>query len=197
MARTVCSTCNYPTTSCVCEHVQHVANQTCVWVLQHPHETSQAKSTVPLLGLSLNKLRICVGEFPDDFTDVQALLPQHCALLYPCDNALPLEHLDNAAKTQIKHLIVIDGTWGKVHRIWQQNPWLHSLNALSFAQVPASRYAIRKANREHSLSTLEATAYCLEYLERLDAQPLRVLLDGFVKVQTQHMPADVKTRYQL
>ncbi|MEO2265747.1 tRNA-uridine aminocarboxypropyltransferase [Pseudoalteromonas sp. YIC-656] len=197
MTRPLCSQCQYPISSCVCRFVQSVNNEINVWILQHPHEASQAKSTTPLLQLALQQAHICVGEVPGDFSQVTALDPLHCAVLYPSQSATPLETMNIADKSVIKHIIVLDGTWSKVHRVWQQNLWLHAIKGISFANVPRSRYRIRKANRENSLSTLEATAYCLQQLEQLDTAPLFKLLDGFVEVQTQHMPEHVKSRYEL
>ncbi|WP_105199802.1 MULTISPECIES: tRNA-uridine aminocarboxypropyltransferase [unclassified Pseudoalteromonas] len=192
MARLLCSHCHYPPSSCVCPFVTKVNNRIKLWVLQHPHEQKQAKSTTPLLQLGLTNMQLCVGEHPEDFSEVRAIADKACALLYPTDTAEPVEQ----CTAPIEHIIVLDGTWSKVHRLWQQNPWLHKLKALSFAQVPANRYHIRKANREQSLSTLEASAYCLAQLEGLDTHPLLHLLDGFVTMQTKQMPAAVKQRYQ-
>ncbi|WP_462158196.1 tRNA-uridine aminocarboxypropyltransferase [Pseudoalteromonas sp. GB56] len=197
MARPLCSQCQYPITCCVCRFVQSVNNQISVWILQHPHEVSQAKSTTPLLQLALKNAHICIGEMPNDFSQVTALDASQCAVLYPSQTAQHIETLNQSEKSNIKHIIVLDGTWSKVHKLWQQNPWLHALTAISFEHAPQSRYRIRKANRENSLSTLEATAYCLHQLEALDTKPLFKLLDGFVEVQTQHMPEHVKSRYEL
>ena len=197
MARSLCNQCHYPIKSCVCRFVRRVDNQISVWVLQHPHEVSQAKSTTPLLQLSLTSVQVCIGELPSDFSQIQALPTEHCAVLYPSADATAVETLNNTDRSAIKHLIVLDGTWSKVHRLWQSNPWLHTLKAVSFAHVPNSRYLIRKANREQSLSTIEACAHCLHYLEQLDTTDLLTLLDGFVEVQTQHMPSHVRSRYQL
>ncbi|WP_105189545.1 tRNA-uridine aminocarboxypropyltransferase [Pseudoalteromonas sp. T1lg48] len=192
MARPLCSQCHYPPSSCVCPFVTQVNNRIKLWVLQHPHEQKQAKSTTPLLQLGLTNVQLCVGELPEDFTEVRAISKQACALLYPGPTAEPVEHIN----TPLEHIIVLDGTWSKVHRLCQQNPWLHELKTLSFDQVPHSRYHIRKANREQSLSTLEASAYCLHHLEGLDTNPLLHLLDGFVTMQTKQMPDAVKQRYQ-
>ncbi|WP_105255595.1 tRNA-uridine aminocarboxypropyltransferase [Pseudoalteromonas sp. T1lg75] len=192
MARPLCSRCHYPPSSCVCPFVNQIDNRIKLWVLQHPHEQKQAKSTTPLLQLGLTNVQLCVGELPEDFAEVRAISEQACALLYPSTDAEPVEQ----SHSPLEHIIVLDGTWSKVHRLWQQNPWLHELKALSFDQVPASRYHIRKANREQSLSTLEASAYCLAHLEGLDTRPLLHLLEGFVTMQTKQMPAAVKQRYQ-
>ncbi|WP_278404967.1 tRNA-uridine aminocarboxypropyltransferase [Pseudoalteromonas ruthenica] len=194
MARNLCTQCHYPSSHCVCKYVIAVENTITVWILRHPHELSQAKSTTPLLQLALKRINVCTGENPGDFLAVQSILDQGVAVVYPSEQANAIEQLSEQ-RGAIKHIILLDGTWSKVHRLWQLNPWLHTLPSLTFAQPPASEYRIRKANRDDSLSTLEAANYCLAQLEGLSTQSLKQLLAGFVQEQLKNMPAHVRQRY--
>ena len=194
MARKCCPLCHYPEASCVCEYLlSPINNHTHVWIARHPHEQTQAKSTVPLMLLALENITVVHGEQPEDFSSIQALPKAHTRLLYPSENAQAVEQVGSNA--DIRHLVVLDGTWSKVHKLMQLNPWLADFECVSFESTPSNQYHLRKANRENSLSTLEATAHCLQHLEALDTSPLHTLLAGFIEKQTAHMPESVKQRY--
>ena len=56
--RAVCLTCHYPQSTCVCSAIKACNNQHDILVIQHPSEAKNAKNTVRLLSLSLNKLTV-------------------------------------------------------------------------------------------------------------------------------------------
>ena len=57
-----CDRCALPLRTCVGALVTRVANQVDVLVLQHPDEQHQAKGSARLMGLSLARCRVIVGE---------------------------------------------------------------------------------------------------------------------------------------
>ena len=65
------------------------------------------------------------------------------------------------------------------------SPALQRLPRFTLAELPASRYAIRKAHQPGQLSTLEATCAALAQLEGETTrfQPLLAAFDGFVAQQ--------------
>lgn len=83
-------------------------------------------------------------------------------------------------------LVVLDGTWRQSRHMLRTSVWLQALPRWALGDVPASRYAIRKAHRPGQLSTLEATCAALARCEP-SAQPLLAALlqafDGFVAQQ--------------
>lgn len=197
MSRLVCQQCHYPKPSCICHAVVGVNNRCKIWVLQHPHEVKQAKNTVRLLQLALNKIEVVVGQYPDDFTQIAALPLANTALLYPSEQARFLDEASCGANAQLQNLVVLDGTWKKTHRLLQQNPWLTQFQCVSFSRLPTNQYTIRKANKANSLSTLEAVAHSLHLIEQCPAEPLLHLLTAFIDKQTQHMSDEVKRRYAI
>jgi DTW domain-containing protein YfiP len=104
----------------------------------------------------------------------------------------PSEEVNQPA---IETLVVLDGTWKKVHKMLMLNPWLMSLPHVSFSDLPKNQYHIRKAEQAFSLSTLEATAHFLHLYEAISPEPLYRALAGMIEQQTRLMPADVKQRY--
>ncbi len=181
--------------------MQTVAHATQVLLLQHPLEVQHPKGTARLLHLCLPHSRMAQGEcWPAD--SLQALLqdawpaaghrqaepaPTLTLLLYPPsppDPALPLLEpppwgmADLAALPAgaALRLVVLDGTWRKSRKMLYHNPALQQLPRLPLRELPASRYAIRKAHKPGQLSTLEASWAALRQLE-----PGNPTLDGLLQ----------------
>ena len=196
MARPLCKQCNFSLSTCICSAITRVNNQTQVIILQHPNEAKVSKNTAQLLALGLTHCKIIRGENNQDFACLQNLPIESSVLLYPSESAVKLDRPNSKENLQeITHLIVIDGTWNKAFKILQLTPLLQQFKTVSFSHIPTNRYAIRKAPRADSLSTLEAVAHSLWLIEALNPAPLYGLLEELIKKQTQHMPAHVKARY--
>ncbi|MCX2862190.1 DTW domain-containing protein [Paucibacter sp. PLA-PC-4] len=176
MTRLCCTRCLRPQSHCICALAVPVDNELELLILQHPLEARQAKGTARLLHLCLAHSRLLVGEVFDP-AELAPLLAS-AVLLYPNDPARHGPPLPAAPS----RLIVLDGTWRKSRKMLALNPLLQALPRLSWEQPPASRYAVRKAQRAHQLSTLEAAALALEQLEARDQLPLWLafqrLMDG-------------------
>ena len=196
MARTLCNHCNFALNTCICSATTNINNKVTVIILQHPSEEKIAKNTAKLLNLCLTDCQIIKGENNDDFTILKTLPVSSTVLLYPNENAINLDdNAEQASINNITHLIVVDGTWKKAYKILQLTPLLNQFKTVSFKQLPKNRYAIRKAPRADSLSTLEAVAHSLFLIEQLNPAPLYNVLDELIQKQTQHMPEHVKARY--
>lgn len=173
-----------------------------ILVLQHPQEPREVRGTVARLletfspsaarvGLSWANLKRALEKTP--FTPPErardwAVLYLGSAKLPPAEPCAPNERipgrlfaltskgtLDSKAQTelsQIKGLVVLDGTWSQSKTLWWRNAWLLKLRRVALVPAPQirSRYAeTRKEPRRECLSTLEATGLALSCLTR-DAQ---------------------------
>ena len=186
--RPTCPHCQRPQSTCICGFVTPTPTACEVLILQHPLEEHHAKNSARLLHLSLPGSRMVGGEAFDNAT-LQALMPQpkYTVLLYP-----PTEYEGHAAPAlldatqlvnlQYVRLVVLDATWRKSRKMLHLSPGLQRLPRLTLDDVPASRYAIRKAHKPGQLSTLEATCAALAQLEGDAArwQPLLHAFDGLV-----------------
>ncbi len=162
----------------------------------HPFELNNAKGTARALCLSLSQGTLWVGETVEELAELKLQLqqgPQPVYLLYPDDNAIMVEQTDQSFA--IGQLLVLDGTWRKTLKLLHLHPWISNLPRLGFANPPSGDYQIRKASRDDSLSTLEATAYALEQLEQCNTAPLYQAFDAIKQSQLAHMPAEVQARY--
>ncbi|WP_076923903.1 tRNA-uridine aminocarboxypropyltransferase [Pseudoalteromonas sp. EB27] len=196
MARTLCNHCNFALNTCICSATTNINNKVTVIILQHPSEEKIAKNTAKLLNLCLTDCQIIKGENNDDFSILKTLPISSTVLLYPSENAINLDDsVEQPSIKKITHLIVVDGTWKKAYKILQLTPLLNQFKTVSFKKLPKNRYAIRKAPRVDSLSTLEAVAHSLFLIEQLNPAPLYNVLDELIQKQTQHMPDHVKARY--
>ncbi|TGE81289.1 DTW domain-containing protein [Pseudoalteromonas sp. KS88] len=198
MSRALCPNCQFSPLTCLCNDLVAVNNKLKIIILQHPSEVKVTKNTAKLLNLCLSQCTVIHGESQEDFQFLTDLPTKTTALLYPNEHAILLDTKDekvNELKTQLTHLIVLDGTWKKAFKIMQLTPKLNDFVSVSFNCIPTNRYHIRKAPRVDSLSTLEAVAYSLMLVEQQDPTPLYTVLDALNHKQTQLMPAHVKARY--
>ena len=84
------------------------------------------------------------------------------AVLFPSDDAADVETLTNPPKT----LVVVDGTWSNAKKVVEKCPLLSQLPRLKFRPDTPGNYRIRKEPTDFHYSTIEATSYVLERLER-------------------------------
>ena len=192
--RAHCTACLRPLRGCLCRWVTPVEHTVDVLILQHPQEVAQAKGSARLLHLCLPHSRMVAGEVFDE-TALRALLagPRQSVLLYPDTpqgSTLGLPPPPPLAPGALSdparlRLVVLDGTWRKSRKMLHLSPGLQRLPRLALDEVPAGRYAIRKAHAPGQLSTLEATCAALAQLERNAEhwQPLLAAFDAFVAGQ--------------
>lgn len=91
-------------------------------------------------------------------------LPSGSALLYPSENAVDLS--PGFLGFEVKHLVVLDGTWAKAKRVYLENPWLRLLPHLRLPWKDPSIYSeVRRQPKPGCLSTIESIVYALKILE--------------------------------
>ena len=171
--RPYCARCAYPRNTCICDHIKEVDVSLNITVIQHDKEAQHAKNTVKLLSLCIPNTQVV---FASNSHDMMALSKQcsdkHCALVYPSEASIAIENITESAANEIKTLILIDGSWKQAFGIIKKNPWLENLPAFHFSDAPVSNYFIRHTSVDNALSTLEATAYAISYLEKTDMSAL-------------------------
>lgn len=94
-----------------------------------------------------------------------ALDPQRTLLLYPSDEAVPLDELLLQREPgQPLELLVPDGTWAATRRLVRRHPELQRLQAVRLCERQ-SNYALRRNAVPGLLCTLEAIACALGVLD--------------------------------
>ncbi|KNA21664.1 hypothetical protein SOVF_041200 [Spinacia oleracea] len=113
----------------------------------------------------------------EQFEEFQITVPPGSALLFPAQKALPAEAID----FEVKNLIVLDGTWSKANRMYNENPWLKMLPSVRLDMEKLSLFSeVRRQPKPGYLSTIESIVYALEALGKSEKlEGLDNLLDVF------------------
>ncbi len=167
--RPLCPGCGFILARCLCDTLRPINNSTHPIILQHPSETKHALNTVALMKKSFKKITVLMGEDFSEDSLLNSLIEANndsIALLFPTDKSNLLKSEDPAGTNRLTHLVLIDGTWKKAHKIFILSKNLHKLNSFKLESTQAGQYKIRSSKVEHSLSTLEASVIALNVLEK-------------------------------
>lgn len=162
---------------CICGSITAVDNKTPVVVVQHHRERQHPFGTARLARLGLTDCTVHVaerGQVADGGSRCDAPVPPDAVLLYPSDDAEPLE--ERAAPGA---LVILDGTWPSSRALLRANEWIAALPRVTLRRGAPGRYRIRRApHPEFQLSTIEAIVRALLVLEP-DTPGLDRLLGSF------------------
>ena len=172
-----------PQTHCVCSFVQPLAHHCAVTVLQHPRERRHPIGTARLLrlGLKNSQLHVCHALAAPAALAEQLAQPG-TALLFPHPRAQALA----AKRTQVQHLVLLDGTWSQARSLYRHNAWLHALLHVEIASDGIDRYRIRREPKPTYTSTIEAVVRALQAVED-NPQPFEHLLVAFERMIAAQM----------
>lgn len=160
--RKICSSCERPIKTCLCDVITHLSCNYQLIILQDPTEAKHALSSVPILARSIAGARLVIGESFDPIGLLGDDWKENSLLVFPSDKSLTN---GQAIQGNYKHLILLDGTWRKVARLMHLNPWLIELPCIAINSTNESEYQIRKSPREDGLSTIEAAVHVLNSLQ--------------------------------
>lgn len=183
MSRPRCNRCRRPASHCLCALIPDLPSRTEVLVLQHPDEVDHALNTANLAVLGLRNATLWVGEVFEALPDWLAEPGYRPCLLFPGEQARPINALGADEDRRPVRLVVPDGSWRKARKLLYLNPALQALPRVTLLDAPPSRYRLRKAPMEGSLSTLEAIVEVLNVLEapadyRELLKPFDALIEG-------------------
>ena len=181
----LCPVCGKPLQLCVCSDAEPFDNKHFVLILQHPQEQDKDLGTARII---CRRMKNAVLKHPADpkkwgalYLGAQNETPTASGLyaLSRKGNLLPntAEILDS-----LEGIILLDGSWSQAKALWWRNPWLLKTQRLLLVPEKRSLYGkLRKEPRKESVSTLEATAQCLNYLGE-DAAIADGLLESFAEL---------------
>lgn len=162
--RDVCYTCFKAASSCICDGIVPVNNRTRIVIVQHKCERLHPIGTARIasLGLQNMDLRIVRPDKEGKFTFVLDEMKSP-GLLFPGPGATDLAAIPEEQRPG--ELVLLDGTWGDVRKLYKHNPWLETLPRYSLHPEVPSRYRIRREPNDQSISTIEAIVQSLGILE--------------------------------
>jgi DTW domain-containing protein YfiP len=176
--RAMCPDCARPASVCLCAELIRVPTRTRVVILQHPRESTVPIGTARIAELALPNAERHVGvDFSSDprLREILADAQAPPILLYPGAGARDLASEPPRGPVT---LVVVDGTWWQSRKLLKKNPEISRLPRYAFEPPEPSRYRIRREPEKHCVSTIEAIARALGYLER-ETQGLDALLEPF------------------
>lgn len=161
------------------------------WMLPEPHQCQEKNNFDQLLaskaameslakGFAVKKLQTkqLNGTVNlEEFEEFEVNIPPGSILLFPSEKSVGIEAID----FEVKNLIVLDGTWAKAKRMYNENPWLKLLPHLKLDLEKLSLYSeVRHQPKAGCLSTIESIVYALKALsQEEDYEKLDHLLDVF------------------
>jgi DTW domain-containing protein len=181
-----CPRCLKPMPLCVCEDVKPVKSRLDLLILQHPQEQDRALGTARLtamhferavlkIGLSWPSLSKALGRTVAD--------PSRWAVLYlgsakaadldTTEEVVAINRKGEISENQrailrgIEGVVLLDGTWSQAKALWWRNAWMLKCQRLILGPSQPSRYGkLRREPRRDGLSTIEAAALVVSYLEK-------------------------------
>jgi DTW domain-containing protein YfiP len=117
-------------------------------------------------------------ELEEEYEEFELGVPPGSVLLFPSDCAIGVDGLD-ALGFEVTNLIVLDGTWAKATRMYNENPWLKLLPHLKLDLNKMSLFGeVRSQPKAGCLSTIESIIYALKAIGD-EPEGLDNLLDVF------------------
>lgn len=160
---------------CVCGVLPTVNTRTEVVIVRHERESWKSTGTARIAELAMPKLRII--EYREDAEPALSALPaevQGAHLLFPTDSTTPF--------TEVKKIILIDGTWRQTRKMYGKLPPLHAVPRLALPEKQTRVLRLRESKFEAGRSTLEAIAEAIELIEGPEAAvPLFALHSTYVE----------------
>ncbi|MFT5033718.1 MAG: DTW domain-containing protein YfiP [Bacteroidia bacterium] len=160
--RAICSNCERPQTTCICDALITMECNYQLIILQDPTESRHALSSAPILEKSIRNTRLLIGEIFDPEKIIGPDWQSCSVLIFPSEHAVTANPLRDS---QISTVILLDGTWKKARRLMHLNPWLRELPTFALQPDQLSKYKIRKSPRTDGLSTIEAAVCVLNELQ--------------------------------
>jgi len=201
VARDVCPRCSRPTPACICSALpsEPLETATRVLVLQHPAEAKRQIASVPLISMCMKSVLVTKGvSFSGDIEPLQQAVQSgfEPLLLFPSADAVALDSVNAStlATGSKKLLVLIDGTWTQARHMIRHSPeLLGRCTPIKFDQRIDSIFnALRREPEPYCMSTVEACARALRFLEPSDAaQAAARHMDASLKLLVQGQIANV------
>jgi DTW domain-containing protein YfiP len=174
-----CPRCWLRRERCLCSEMPHVAARTQILLVRHAAERFKASNTGRLAIEAIAGARLLdyatEGSAPGMPALEGAARDGRTWLLYPQGEPLA------APPAALERLVVVDGTWPQARRMLQRIPELRGMPRLALPPPPEPLRRLRQTKGAAEMSTLEAIAQALVWLEGWDlAAPLFTLHDTFV-----------------
>lgn len=130
-----------------------------VLVVQHAVERFKPTSTARLLLSMFPNSALVVYGAADERFAVEELSAgtRESVVLFPGEDALPLQPRQQADGARAQQLVVLDGTWSQCARMARRVPIVRTLPQITLPEGPPSPWTVRRSADPTRLCTFEAT----------------------------------------
>lgn len=167
-----CNSCWMRTALCVCAEIPALKTDVRLVLLIHSHELKSTTNTGRLAVRAFANAEIRVrGRHGSPMNNEGLVAAGHQGLfLYPSEDAIELSHDYIRSLRGPFSLIVPDGTWRQASKVARREPGLANIQRVKLPEGKPSEYLLRLAPSLHSLSTIEAIARAMGFLEGPETQ---------------------------
>lgn len=168
-----CDRCHMHAPLCICAELPCLATRSRMILLLHYREARKPTNTGLLAAACLPRtttLELGQGTAEQhaqprpDFG--QLIAPdEQAVLLFPADDAVPIDAWVAAAQPTAPVLIVPDGNWRQASKMRGRLPGLAALPCVTLPTAAPTEYRLRAEPKSGGLATLEAIAHALLHLE--------------------------------
>ncbi|KGN59885.1 uncharacterized protein LOC101217537 [Cucumis sativus] len=113
----------------------------------------------------MQKRQLVESKGLEEYAEFEIQVPPKSVLLFPSENAFTVSGGVDGSDFYINNLIVLDGTWAKAKRMYNENPWLRLLPHMKLDLEIMSLYSeVRHQPKIGFLSTIESIVYALKLI---------------------------------
>jgi DTW domain-containing protein YfiP len=162
-----CAHCRLHVGLCICSKLPRIETKTRVVLVIHRFEDRKSTNTGRIATQCLSNSEVVLRGGESDRGRSPTWDPGTSpVVLFPCDEAVPLERYADRPVT----LIIPDGNWRQASKVKRRIPALASVPCAILPRGAPSQYRLRAETHDGGLSTLEAIARALGILEGPDVQ---------------------------
>jgi DTW domain-containing protein YfiP len=177
-----CTGCGLKPDTCLCPTFPRLRFATPIAVVHHAREQFKPTNTGRLFVRMVETATLLpFGVEGKDFDDAPLRDPAvDWRVLYPREDAVPIDRAPRPAEGRRLGFVVLDGSWTQAARMSRRVPVVRSLPCVSLPEGAPSIWTVRTQLREDGRSTFEAAEQALRAVEGPEATaPLR---DAFARV---------------
>ncbi len=162
-----CVRCRMHVERCVCSELPRLETTARLALVMHCREVPKTTATGPLALACLPNSRLFVHGERDTRVDLNPLFEEgrRVLLLYPSEDARPLDEIRRDGDARPVTLIVPDGNWRQAARAAKRIPGAERAERVTLPAGAPTEWGLRLETKEGGLATFEAIARAFGYLE--------------------------------
>ncbi len=162
-----CERCRMHLQRCLCAVMPTFELSTCLCLVMHCRELKKPTATGPMARTILKNSELHVHGVPEAPLDLSPLFDQgrRVLVLFPAEEATPLDLLDREQDVRPITLVVPDGNWRQASRVPRRVKGLSHAELVTLPRGPETQWGIRRETKEGGLATFEAIARAFGIVE--------------------------------